>query len=231
VILALYPANDLGSPCSIVTLDSWRPIAAEAGITPPRCDTPDTKVPSLIDRSALIGALHFAWLRFAPVRCAKPDIRFEEGPCLSLKRAEKHARAMTLDDGQNREHLANAFAIIRYAHGLLAANGTVMSVLLIPSRERVLFEWSRQHAGKTPRELAVLVQPELDLVRAFEDFFRENKIPSRDATSAVVAEFAGAIRRHEPFYPAQDDGHPFAQGYAAYAAAAASLLQESSSNR
>ena len=226
VVLALYPANDLGSACSIVTLPSWLALARKAGVQPPRCRGREISRTSFLQSSALLGAIDYAWLRFTPAHCASPAIRFAAGPCLTLERGERHTRLTSLDDPENRQSFDNALAILRFAHARLRDRGVRFSVLMIPSRERVLLEWSRAYAQEKDPRLDALAQGEIDLAGKFAEFLAGEAIPVRDAAPTVVAAFAAALARNEAFYPSTSDGHPFAAGYAAYAQAAATLARE-----
>lgn len=224
VLLALYPANDLGSACSIVTSPKWQALGAQAGIEPPACEAPDMKTTSWLDGSALAGALHYVWLRFSGGTCGAPAIHFAAGPCLSIVRGEKHSRLTSLATAENRQRLNDAFSILKYANDRLLGAGVRFAVLIVPSRERVLLEWSRQFTAERDERLDVLVEPEIELARRFKEFLNAQQIPNRDATSDVVPAFASAVETGDAFYPAGDDGHPFAEGYAMYAAAAALLV-------
>ena len=231
VILALYPANDLGSACSIIGLPTWQALAREVGIEPPRCADNELSRTSVLQASALIGAIDYAWVRYAPAHCSAPAIRFPQGPCVSIAAARRHARLTSLDDPDNRLAFADARAILAYVDAELRERGKRFSVLMIPSRERVEFEWSKTLSTEPDPRLAGPVDSEIALAAAFGAFLEERGISVLDATPIVVQAFDAAVRRREPFYPSNDDGHPFAAGYAAYARAAAELLATADSDR
>jgi len=231
VVLALYPANDLGSACSIIGLPSWQALARQVGIEPPRCRDNELSRTSVLQASALIGAIDYAWVRYSPVHCAAPEIRFPQGPCVSIAAARRHTRLTALDDPDNQLAFADARAILAFADAELREHGKRFSVLMIPSRERVVFEWSKTLAAEPDPRLAEPVDSEIALADAFAAFLEERGIPVLDAAPIVVRAFDAAVRRREQFYPSNDDGHPFASGYAAYAQAAAQLLAKTDAGR
>ena len=231
VILALYPANDLGSACSIIGLPSWQALARRVGIEPPQCKDNELSRTSVLQASALIGAIDYAWVRYSPPHCSAPEIRYPQGPCVSIAAARRHTRLTSLDDPDNQLAFADARAILAFADAELREHGKRLSVLMIPSRERVVFEWSKTLAAERDPRLAEPVESEIALADAFAADLTERGIPVLDAAPIVVQAFDTAVRRREPFYPSNDDGHPFASGYAAYAQAAAELLAKVDAGR
>ena len=225
VLLALYPANDLGSACSIATLPSWRALATNIGLAAPACDEPDTKESSLVQSSALVGAIDYAWVRLAPTGCSEPAIRFVQGPCMTIERGERHTRLTSMDNAENHRRLADAFVILEYANGRFARAGIRFSVLILPSRERVLLQWARKYADATDARLEALAVPEIELAARFSEFLNALGVPTKDATPDVVDAFEASVRDGSAFYPASSDGHPLAPGYAAYARAAVPLIE------
>ncbi len=125
----------------------------------------------------------------------------------------------------NRRRLADAFAILEYANSGFTRAGVRFSVLILPSRERVLLEWARKHSHEIDPRLEALAVPEIELAGRFEAYLETRAVPVKDATPDVVDAFAASVRDGTAFYPASSDGHPLAPGYAAYARAAVSLIE------
>jgi hypothetical protein len=171
-----------------------------------------------------VGAIDYAWVRLAPTGCGEPAVRFAQGPCMTIERGERHTRLTSMDDAENRRRLSDAFAILEYANGRFARAGIRFSVLIVPSRERVLLQWARKYADATDARLEALAVPEIELAARFSDFLGTLGVPTKDATPEVVDAYAASVRDGTAFYPASSDGHPLAPGYAAYARAAAALI-------
>jgi hypothetical protein len=97
-----------------------------------------------------------------------------------------------------------------------------LGFLLIPSRERLLYEaLERPDTAKSPRFLAV-TQEETLLVSRLSQFFQTHDLPYVDLQPFVLPAVKNALARGERFWPGYD-GHPLQRGYAAYARGALAL--------
>ena len=226
VLLALYPANDLGSACSIVMLPSWRAVAREAGVATPTCDEPDTKESSLLQSSALVGAIDYAWVRLAPTGCREPAIRFEQGPCMTIERGERHTRLTSMDEADNRRRLADAFAILEYANSALHPRGRpLLGADTAVARARAVGMGTQTFARNRPAARSSGRSGDRTRGTLLRSVSRDARRSVKDATPDVVDAYAASVRDGTAFYPASSDGHPLAPGYAAYARAAVSLIE------
>jgi hypothetical protein len=228
VLLALYPANDLANHCSVTTLPSWREFERAAGLAAPPCDGYDAARAArnreedwLRNHSALASAWELlVWERLRPGR----SYVFAHDMRVTMRRMRHYAASTRLANEDIARSFENGQRILADAHRRLRARGIRFAVLVIPSRERVLYEWSRRADASMHPDFAALVVNEVGLTDAFLAFFRAEGIDHLDAIERVVAGFDRTTRNGHRFY-SHDGGHPAERGYAAYADAVAELLR------
>jgi hypothetical protein len=229
VMLALYPANDLVLHCSVTALAYWPEFERAAGVRAPLCPHGSDRRPQpplftkrwFETRTALGNVLlALVWDKLKP----DASFRFPHEQQVSISRVEKHARAAALDREQIEQSFRNSLRILHDVNERFAAAGTRFSVLIIPSRERVLHDWARENGHPMQPDFENLLTKERQLTQAYLDFLRAEGIAHLDAIGPVLEAFAAEVDAGRRFYPEHDDAHPFAAGYAAYARAAAELL-------
>ncbi|MGI9330958.1 MAG: SGNH/GDSL hydrolase family protein [Gammaproteobacteria bacterium] len=233
VLMALYLGNDLVSHCSVTTLPYWKEFAAQTGIQAPFC-SPDEELErerSWIKRnSALISAVDILVVEpLKPDKEAAPAFEFGRDQRIAKKTLRGFAKATSFDTEGVEQSYGNSRLILEQFRDRLNAQNRRFSVLLIPTRGRVLAAWAKANGGKLSPEIAPLIAGEESLARAYGEFLDELKVPHLNALPFVVAALDGSIQRGQPFYPTLRDGHPLESGYAAYAAAAAELLRRAQS--
>lgn len=233
VVLAFYPSNDLTMHCSITALPYWPDYARSRGLRVPPCE--DEAGPAVesqgplgrvrqwsVEHAALFSAFdQLIWQRIRSARA----FDFPLALVLTTRRVEAHAMDASLGIESARLHYANSLRILEQASASFERSRIGFSVLLIPSRERVLSEWSRRH-GFAQARLEELVEYERELTARYEGFFRDHEIAHLDALGHVLSAFEAEFRAGHDFYPWTDDGHPFESGYRAYASAAVELLAQ-----
>ena len=96
-----------------------------------------------------------------------------------------------------------------------------LGVLLIPSRERALYDSFKSQGQELGPEYERLVRNEDQLKRQVAELLKAKGVAMSDALSEVKL----AVSRNEVVYPAQQDSHPVEAGYQAYALAARRLVQ------
>jgi len=104
--------------------------------------------------------------------------------------------------------------------------GVFLGVLLLPSQERVIYEWARRRGTSLPEVAVRAGYLERRLTRRFRRHLDRARVPHRDLTDAMVAAFDRSLRRGHPLYSPPDD-HPDERGYRVYARGAHRLLQGS----
>ena len=233
VLMALYLGNDLIGHCSITTLPYWKEFAARSGIQAPVC-APEAEIErerSWIKRnSALLSAVDILVVeRLKPDKEAAPAFEFGQNQRIAQKTLRGFAKATSFDTQGVEQSYGNSRLILEQFRDRLTAQNRRFSVLLIPTRGRVLAAWTRSNGGEVPPEVDPLIAGEETLARAYGEFLTELNVPHLDALPFVVAALETAVQQGRAFYPTLRDGHPLESGYAAYAAAGAELLRRAQS--
>ncbi|SFH39156.1 MULTISPECIES: hypothetical protein [Ensifer] len=102
-----------------------------------------------------------------------------------------------------------------------------VGILLIPSKERVIFECLRRHdrlASAAP-EFVLSVERQVALEKKIRETAEELGLPYRSALAATADALQDAILAGQRLYP-ERDGHPFEAGYSAFARTASLLWDE-----
>ncbi|MFK0276439.1 hypothetical protein ACIQUG_22405 [Ensifer sp. NPDC090286] len=102
-----------------------------------------------------------------------------------------------------------------------------VGILLIPSKERVIFEWLRRHdrlASAAP-EFVLSVERQVALEDKIRQTAEEFGLPYHSALAATTDALQEAILAGHRLYP-ERDGHPFEAGYSAFARTASLLWDE-----
>ncbi len=236
IVVALYPANDLALNCEVLRTGYWRDRGREQGLTLPDCEKTAGERPSAIGalKAFLAGtatlqiALELIWkpVVAAGGPSAEDYFLFDRDQAVSKERVRGHAGAAALDDPDVRVNFENSKRLFLDSQASAADESIGFSITIVPSKERVLHAWTAGRGAMIDEAFAGLVQSELDLVRAYEDFFDAHDIAYADALPDVLDAFERVLQADGDFYPL-DDGHPFEEGYDAYAAAALRGLDRS----
>lgn len=223
VLLGLYPANDLSLPKRL----SWEYLMGVPNIDSRHftntenkpMDSPQKRFrKKLRSTSALASA--FAYFSEGPM--ASPDDFFDVGGFLvRKKKLIKHRDLTDLAIDEVRTGFSNSVSIIRDIAEDLAASEIRFGVVVIPSKERVVYEWARANAVPLPDEFQVL--NESVLASAYAERFAELKIDFIDAMPFAAEAFDRAAREGMDFYPLGQH-HPAAVGYSSYTDAAVALI-------
>jgi hypothetical protein len=238
IIIALYPANDLDYNCELLDLPYWKkrfsfdlkfPAADPCVRQGQRPRAARKEGPNVFAR---IGK----WLEnnSAPVSLVSyygrqmkhnwSDYHFALGKLktnLSLKRTKQHQRVTDLRLEWIRTHFDNSLILFDQMAEEGRRAQVRLGVLVIPSQERVVMNFAAKNGVKIAPPLPSFLQEEA-LTKEYLKFFVSRKIPAVDALDFMVEHLGQAAVSGEPVYP---DGHPLANGYAAYARAAEQLLQ------
>lgn len=238
IVVGFYPANDLALNCQVLKTGYWRTEARTRGMTLPGCEGPaDNGEPSAFSLGALKSSLvntatvqAFQELVLKPIAgTAKPSdsdyFLFEGDQAVSRKRVKGHARAASLDEADIRMNVDNSQAIFLRGSASATDASIGFSIVILPSKERVLHAWAERRGQPVDDAFDRMVQNERKLVQAYETFFGANGIAYSDALPDVVAAFERVLEAGGAFYPV-GNGHPFEDGYAAYAEAALRALED-----
>ena len=230
VVLGLYPANDLAGHCSISSLDSWSAFADAHALNSPPCADEPAVTPSrgkqirnwLRDHVAVLNWLRHTLARF--FETTDERLLLPANNQVRWARASKHVATTSLEAADRRAVFEDSLLILREAHRRLGAAGIGFQVLLIPSKELVLYEWALAKDWPMDSEFRAALAPQTELMERYGSFFGRQGIPFRNATPAMVVALDKAIAAERSLYRADDNGHPRAEGYEVYATVAAELL-------
>lgn len=130
-----------------------------------------------------------------------------------------HSKAASLDNPDVHINFDNSKTFFLESK-ISAEDASIgFSITILPSKERVMYAWMRRLGRDIDTEFAGLVQNELALVQAYATFFDAHNITYSDALPDVVNAFERVLKTGGDFYPL-GNGHPFQDGYNAYAEAA-----------
>jgi len=241
--------------CETLDLEYWRARIAEMGLRNDHCERFNAErrrrlearswfetVRREVDKyeSALLSAINILILR--PL-----ENYFEDEAALDVPEVDEQeyftiaAGAVALRVGKRRvertrdrtdrsrleiaEHFENSKVLFAMMKAKAERSGAALSVLIIPSVERVIVRYVREHGIALPALLEDGVGSEDDLIASYLDLFAALSIPTMDATPALAVVMArDAEVGRQTFL--RDDGHPFEAGYRAYAEAARRMLEE-----
>ena len=236
ILVGLYPANDLTlNGCRLLHLEYWKERALQQGLSngfceeenPDEIDDPGMDQGGLneaLKSSAVINAIYFTFIK--PVLNYPGTYDFSDGATeisVNRKRVAAHHSLTDLDRDKVRQHFANGQILFRYMQELAASNDIPWGVLLVPSKERVIFHWATANDLPLPESFREAVESEERLVEILKEFFDEESIMYSDAAPRMVDLLAQGSANGSSIYKS-GDGHPFDRGYDAYAQTAADLM-------
>ncbi len=233
VILALYLANDLDEVGQLISrMPAWREWAEQRGHDTSSCieASPEEKRPIrwLAVRTA-IGSLLIEAARPVRRRLAESVVvDVTRSPTrIAMARIDRHRRSMDMQRPQMRLGLAITKDVLREAKGKADAEGIGLSVLLVPSKERVFYEDLVAAERDLPQAYHDLVTHEAEVRGEVSEFLRKLDIPYVDSIPYLMRK----MRAEGGVYTSYDDGHPLEAGYEAYAEAAAERRSNCSATR
>ena len=236
ILIGLYPSNDL-NVCRIGGLKHWRSqgdllagaeeacAGLEASERPQR---PERRHRWLEFKSAIVSlARDLIASSEARMRLhgdyEEDYVRIESGSRKSLikkKRIATHQKNMDVSRPEVEFGVQVLRRFLAAAKRRTDRHGIRLAVLLIPSRERMSFEfWDGSDDDVLP-DYRSLVETEVALHARIEGMLEELEIDHIHAAPEV----RGALESGAPVYPLEDDGHPLAPGYEAYARSALQLF-------
>jgi hypothetical protein len=240
IILGLYVANDLNDVCKLIRkMDFWQEWAEERGYDIEPCFNSNGWRRSnnsnglvrqryrLVPQTAVASLMAYAWMRASErLSSAKSAVvvREETNPTI-IKYRRIVAHKTHMDVKQERISLGFEITkdIIADAKRKSDLNNISFSIALIPSKERVFFDYLIDKGYELPRDYHELINNETKLVNQFLLFGEELAIKTVDVKSYVLRE----LYKSRNVYTRTDDGHPGRIGYKAYAEAIyASILHE-----
>lgn len=223
IILGLYVANDLDDVCKLINKsDYWKVWAGEHGYDAGVCaDSPGwlSRIKETFLKQHIVWIIASAIKRVDENTSLGDAIVVNEGTnhtIIKRRRISSHGKKMDL----GKERIALGFQItkdiIRDMKTKADENGVDFSVVFIPSKERVFFDYLIGKGYELPPDYYQLVDNENALVKEFSAYFSGLGIDYADAGPYVLSE----LYVSGPDYPQSDDGHPIGNGYRAYARAA-----------
>lgn len=241
IILAFYPANDLSASCNVTGTDYWKTYAKENELELPDCKDINWDLLSVAS----------IWPRFARVLGKTATIQiiinvfpdglrrqilsgnsdsnathfvFEDYQSVKKNFVRLHSKNTSLTSPDIQTNFNNSKTFLLDANKMLADASTGFVVIIIPSKEIVLNEWTARKGGGHSEEFDALLQNELRLTREYRKFFEDNNIAFFDALPHLAEALSRTIENGETFYK-PNDGHPLEVGYVAYADAAIKALE------
>lgn len=244
IVLGLYIANDLDDTCKLISqLEYWQKWAEDRGFNIEACrnseksDPPGNKVgvgarplgvwwaiEAMLLKTA-IGSLvqYYSMGLLAEMPSPDDTVIVNEKVNKTIIRHARIAAHKRYTD-LTREHIAFGFQISKRvlleAKRLADDNGIKFSVVFIPSKENVFFDYLIEKGYKLPQDYYALISNERDLLEKFSVFLGEINVRSVDARPYILQE----LYKSGNVYLGSDDGHPTKIGYEAYAKAVYGIL-------
>ena len=238
IIIALYPANDLDYNCNLLDLSYWQKRFSSDLQFPAKGPCASERRPSrtvrqnrrnvfkrfgrwLNTHSAVISLISY-YGREARQNWSGYHVvigKFKTN--LSIKRIQEHQRATDQRLEWIRVHFNNSLVMFGEIARQARRARVHLGVLVIPSQERVVMNFAARQGVGLGSPFPSYLREEA-LTEDYLNFFSSRNIPAIDVLDFMVALLGRAAVTGEQVYP---NGHPLANGYAAYAAAAERLLQ------
>jgi lysophospholipase L1-like esterase len=230
IVLGLYIANDLSDVCVMIReMEYWQEWAKMRGYDIGPCLHSSMRLENsskqltkllfdLVTQTAVGSLMALVQQRASEkigVRSAVV-VKEESNPTIiSHKRIAAHKTYMDMD----QEEISLGFEITKDIIGDAKIksdlNNISFSVALIPSKERVFFDYLIDKDYELPEKYRESVDNEMKLVNRFLRLFGELGIEAVDVKPNVLRE----LYKSDNVYTQSDDGHPGRIGYKAYAEA------------
>jgi lysophospholipase L1-like esterase len=236
IILGLYFANDFFNVCQLASLiPRWAKRAEGVGLDVSVCPVQKTKKKEkedkfrLKDKSAIasmlseLNANRKAWMKiYFPDAGSDVDIHDNRVKSLiSMERIKAHNDYMDLARPEIKMAFEMLNIFLESASQKVRNENIRFTVLLIPSRERVFYDYLTENNHNLPEVYRSLVRKEDKLRQATMLLLEENKIRYGD----VLPGLQQALLENSNLYPVKDDGHPLKKGYSIYADVAEKLIR------
>jgi hypothetical protein len=223
-VVALYLGNDLRDYCTLAQTPYWQQRLSAAGLDPEACPVETAPLhPALRSAahmamsSAVLSAIDELLVKNITLRAALRDpqrgivVRYgEHSTVLSRGYLSRHAANTDLE----RPEVGEGWRILLWSleqMARLAGDRTDFMVLLVPSKESVLYESVPAEHPLQPL-LTQSVMSEREVTRRLTAILAE-----RGIWTAYPFHCMQHALQEGPLFPANDDGHPLARGYARYA--------------
>jgi hypothetical protein len=227
IVVSLYIANDLTYHCASMQTNYWRQYMASRDLQRPSCNRSWSLLPLMrkaIERTAIYQIL----ANIIGPYWQSNYFLFADGQRVSRSLVIDHSRATDLsgdcrpDSAQSINNICINFKNSKRFFVEAARDydqrhiGFV--VLLVPSKELVLYNWATATGQQIDPDFQDLMRNQIEITGKYKQFFDQHGIAYVDALPTVLDAFLRARGRGEEFYPL-DDGHPLRSGYEAYAEA------------
>jgi len=223
IILALYTANDLNDVCKFIERSEyWREWAAVRGYDTGVCIGSSGWLSRI---NKVLSASNLYWAAARAIKRVNEGTDFGDSISISDERNPtlikygtigSHRKNMDLERERISLGLAVTEDLLSEMKKRAGSLGIEFSVVLIPSKEVVFFDYLKKKGYELPADYTGLVDNENELVAEFSRFFRAEGIRFTDARPYIEKELytSGGV------YSTTDDCHPLEAGYNAYARAA-----------
>jgi len=218
IILGLYLANDLYDTCNMIReLDYWEQWAIVQGYNTRLCfnssESPIKNVVWFLIKKTAIGSL-IAYSMISNSENEKDVIVNEKLNNVIIKNLEYHNRNIDLKQPDIFLSFEITRDILKEANEKAKLNAINFSVMFIPSKSRVFFDYLIKHGYQLPDEYYKLIDNENKLIDKYSLLFEEAGIQFVDAKPYVEKR----LYQSGDVYP-YSDNHPLEIGYKAYAEA------------
>ena len=235
IIIALYPPNDLVDICnSIKNVDYWKKWAIDNGFNPNECGiykiVENKKYPifnyinSLFKKTA-IGSftnLLYTNLYKYKINLSNSSVVINDTinpTIIKYKRIANHKNCMNMSHDKILKGFEILKRTIEIAKRKTDSKNIDLIIGIIPSKERVYYDYIINKGYKLPNDYHELVKYENSLVNKLVTFFNDLNIKNVD----IGPKMSDSINRKN-IYLNSDNGHPNANGYNIYANSILELL-------
>jgi hypothetical protein len=223
IIVGLYPANDLSDVCKLIDeSDYWRDWALARGYDVRVCAGSTSRLGRL---NRTLSELHVYWMAASAIKRLNESTDFGDAISIKDKKNTTIMKYATIDSHRkkmdlSREKISFGLGVTEDLLGEMnekaRALGIEFGVVLIPSKEIVLFDYLKKNGYEPSADYIQLVENEKKLAAGLSRFMSGEGIEFTDARPYVERDLYG--QGH--VYSTTDDGHPLDEGYEAYARAA-----------
>lgn len=229
LILGLYLSNDLSDTCTLMNeLGFWQNWAKERDFNIEACvnlkqsnslihPTMWGRIESTLTKTAIGSSIAY-FSQIPLIKDPNDSIIVNEKKNKTFIKLEKISNHKTFTD-LAQPGIALSFEITKVilleAKRKADVNNIQFSIVFIPSKENVFYDYLIEKGYKLPNDYHKLIENERTLVDKFSVFLREIGVRYVDARPYVVQE----LNKSGNVYQTSYDGHPTKIGYEAYAKA------------
>ncbi len=222
ILLGLYLANDLNEACKFINKsDYWQKRVKELGFDVGICVQSTGKRWSI---NQFVSKLHLSMLVDSAYKKIKEGLNLGNvidvkedmnSTIIKHKRISSHKNWMDLEQERISLGFEVTKRIIEDIKSKADSSGIEFSVVFIPSKERVYYDFLNEKDYKLPTNYDELIDNEIELLNKFAYFFKDHGIKFIDANPYVKQK----LYKSKNVYTPSDNGHPLEIGYKAYAEA------------